>query len=88
MFKEEPKKEEVKIEGSEIKDDKASIYDILENNKNIIWKTTDTDINKDTIPVIGNNNFKPEILNSKNAGDVSFPKIESKEGEILWKETL
>ena len=88
LFKEEPKKEEVKIEGSEIKDDKASIYDILENNKNIIWKTTDTDINKDTIPVIGNNNFKPEILNSKNAGDVSFPKIESKEGEILWKETL
>lgn len=88
LFKEEPKKEEVKIEGSEIKDDKASIYDILENNKNIIWKTTDTDINKDAIPVIGNNNFKPEILNSKNAGDVSFPKIESKEGEILWKETL
>lgn len=87
LFKEEPNVEEVKVEDNS-KEEKASIYDILENNKNIIWKTTDTDINKDTIPVIGNNNFKPEILDSKKVNDVSFPKIESREGEILWKETL
>ena len=65
-----------------------SIYDILENNKNIIWKTTDTKV-KNTIPVIGNNNLKPEVLDSKVVNNTAFPKLESgKDGEILWKETL
>ena len=37
------------------------------------------------IPIIENNNLKPELLD-ENKND--FPKIEEKEGEILWKETL
>ncbi len=97
LFKEEPKVEEVTIkeevaevpETIEIEEKKPSIYDILENNQNIIWKTTDTNVNKNTIPVIGNNNLKPEVLDSKVVNSQAFPKLESgKEGEILWKETL
>ena len=67
-----------------------SIYDILENNKNIIWKSTDTsnEINNGSIPVIGNNNLKPEILGSSKVDDLSFPDMNKKEGEILWKETM
>lgn len=90
LFKEEAEIEEVSVKDEPIEETKvkdASIYDILENNQNIIWKTTDTEIS-DTIPVIGNNNLKPEILDSKKANDVVFPSINSKEGEILWKETL
>lgn len=100
LFKEEPKVEEVivKEEPIEIKEPeevtppveetKPSIYDILENNKNIIWKTTDTNINTNTIPVIGNNNLKPEILDNRNVNNITYPNLNSKEGEILWKETL
>jgi len=97
LFKEESKKEELTIkeqpeeptkEAEPVEEKKPSIYDILENNKNIIWKTTDSSVNKNTIPVIGNNNLKPEILDNKNVFDTTFPKLESKEGEILWKETL
>lgn len=75
----------------EVKEEKPSIYDILENNKNIIWKTTDSKVNKNTIPVIGNNNLKPEILDSREVSSTGFPDIKNnkgKEGEILWKETL
>ena len=92
LFKEEPKVEEVVVskeleETKEVKE--PSIYDILENNKNIIWKTTDTSVNTNTIPVIGNNNLKPEILDNKKANEnFSFPKLDGKDGEILWKETL
>lgn len=92
LFKEEPKVEELVIKEEPLgksENREPSIYDILENNKNIIWKTTDTDINKNTIPVIGNNNLKPEILDNRKVDDITFPKIDnSKEGEILWKETL
>ena len=95
LFKEEPKVEEVTVDKvvenvqEEVKEEKKpSIYDILENNKNIIWKTTDTNVNN-TIPVIGNNNLKPEVLDSRKVENVSFPSLNSgKEGEILWKETL
>lgn len=73
----EPEKEEINA--------KDSIYDILENNKNIIWKTTDTTSNNNSIPVIGNNKLKPEIIND---GGMSFPDLKKKEGEVLWKETL
>lgn len=74
----EPEKEEI--------NDKDSIYDILENNKNIIWKATDTTSNNNnSIPVIGNNKLKPEIIND---GGMSFPDLKKKEGEVLWKETL
>jgi len=68
----------------------GSIYDLLENNKNIIWKSTGTsdNINKSTIPVIGNNNLKPEILGSSKVDDLAFPDMNKKEGEILWKETM
>lgn len=93
LFKEEDNKIELDIEDKE--DDKnkkktGSIYDILENNKNIIWKNTGTEdnINKNTIPVIGNNNLKPEILGSSKVDDLSFPDMNKKEGEILWKETM
>lgn len=92
LFKEEPKVEEIVVseeleETKEVKE--PSIYDILENNKNIIWKTTDTSVNTNTIPVIGNNNLKPEILDNKKANEnFSFPKLDGKDGEILWKETL
>ena len=73
----EPEKEEINA--------KDSIYDILENNKNIIWKATDTTSNNNSIPVIGNNKLKPEIIND---GGMSFPDLKKKEGEVLWKETL
>ena len=92
LFKDESKVEEVIVPEEPVNTEESkepSIYDILENNKNIIWKTTDTNINKSTIPVISNNNLKPEILDNRKVDDVAFPKIEnSKEGEILWKETL
>ena len=40
-----------------------------------------------SIPVIENKNLKPEILDNKKTS-VSFPELGSKEGDILWKETL
>lgn len=49
---------------------------------------TDTDSSKDTIPVIGNNNLRPEVLEEKKVSEIKFPDIENKGGEILWKETL
>lgn len=80
---------EEKIEPIKEEKKQPSIYDILENNKNIIWKTTDSKVNKDSIPVIGNNNLKPEMLDSRFVNNTAFPKLESgKDGEILWKETL
>ena len=93
---EEPKKEikvELNIEDKKEEESKkkaGSIYDLLENNKNIIWKSTGTsdNINKSTIPVIGNNNLKPEILGSSKVDDLAFPDMNKKEGEILWKETM
>lgn len=92
LFKDESKEKELVIKEKpleKVENNEPSIYDILENNQNIIWKTTDTDINKSTIPVIGNKNLKPEILDSRKVDDITFPKIDnSKEGEILWKETL
>lgn len=92
LFKEEevPKKIEVSEpipkETAEVSKKASSIYDILENNSNIIWKTTDTSKNNNKIPVIGNNKLKPEIIN--NNDNISFPDLKKKEGEVLWKETL
>ena len=92
LFKEEevPKKievpEPISKETAEVSKKASSIYDILENNSNIIWKTTDTSKNNNKIPVIGNNKLKPEIIN--NNDNISFPDLKKKEGEVLWKETL
>lgn len=92
LFKEEeiPKKievpEQIPKETKEVSKKASSIYDILENNSNIIWKTTDTSKNNNKIPVIGNNKLKPEIIN--NNDNISFPDLKKKEGEVLWKETL
>ena len=92
LFKEEDNKVELNIENKKEEESKksGSIYDLLENNKNIIWKSTGTsdNINKSTIPVIGNNNLKPEILGSSKVDDLAFPDMNKKEGEILWKETM
>ena len=92
LFKEEDNKVELNIEDKKEEKSKksGSIYDLLENNKNIIWKSTGTsdNINKSTIPVIGNNNLKPEILESSKVDDLAFPDMNKKEGEILWKETM
>ncbi len=55
-----------------------SIYDILENNQNIIWKTTESKKSFNEIPVIEN----------KNKNSSGFSELGSKEGEVLWKETL
>lgn len=94
LFKEEEKEIDLNITGKEEqkeeKNNTDSIYDILENNKNIIWKSTGTssNINKSSIPVIGNNNLKPEILGNSKVEDLSFPDMNKKEGEILWKETM
>ena len=92
LFKEAPKEVEVSVSEIQSVDKKItepSIYDILENNNNIIWKTTDTNVNKNTIPVIGNNNLKPEILDSRIVEGTNFPKLDNrKEEDILWKETL
>ena len=44
-----------------------------------------------SIPVIGNNNLKPEVVGNKEVSSTSFPSLNvnnGKEGEILWKETL
>lgn len=92
LFKEEDNKVDLDIDDNREESNASgnSIYDILENNKNIIWKSTDTsnEINNGSIPVIGNNNLKPEILGSSKAQDLSFPDMNKKEGEILWKETM
>lgn len=93
LFKEEDNKVELNIEDKKEEESKkktGSIYDLLENNKNIIWKSigTSDNINKSTIPVIGNNNLKPEILGSSKVDDLAFPDMNKKEGEILWKETM
>ena len=103
LFKEEEKVEEIKIKEEPVieeevipkveeqEEKKPSIYDILENNKNIIWKTTESNVNKNTIPVIGNNNLKPEVMGSREVKSTAFPELKNnsgKEGEILWKETL
>lgn len=85
LFKEEQTSNELNISSKE-----ESIYDILENNKNIIWKSTGTssNLNREAIPIIGNNNLKPEILGNTKVEDLSFPDMNKKEGEILWKETI
>ena len=92
LFKEEDNKVDLDIDDNREESNASgnSIYDILENNKNIIWKSTGTsdNINKSTIPVIGNNNLKPEILGSSKVDDLAFPDMNKKEGEILWKETM
>ncbi len=92
LFKEENNKIDLDIDDNKEQSNASgnSIYDILENNKNIIWKSTDTsnEINNGSIPVIGNNNLKPEILGSSKVDDLSFPDMNKKEGEILWKETM
>ena len=69
IFPESPMKDKSKID---------SIYDILENNQNIIWKTTESKKSLNEIPVIGN----------KNKNSSGFLELGSKEGEVLWKETL
>lgn len=90
LFKDESSPKEVEVKENKKKNVTTtgnSIYDFLENNKNIIWKSTDTTINEE-IPVIKNSNLKPE---GKKVDNVEFPEIEKtdkKEGEILWKETL
>lgn len=88
LFKEEQTSNELNISSKEEKEE--SIYDILENNKNIIWKSTGTssNLNREAIPIIGNNNLKPEILGNTKVEDLSFPDMNKKEGEILWKETI
>lgn len=58
--------EEVKVDNS--------IYDILENNQNIIWKSTQNNQVLNEVPVIQNKN--------------KSVKMEDKEGEVLWKETI
>ena len=89
-IKEEPVAVE-EVQEEVVEEKKPSIYDILENNKNIIWKTTESNVNKNTIPVIGNNNLKPEIMGSREVKSTAFPELKNnsgKDGEILWKETL
>ncbi len=81
-FKEE---EPIKVETPAPTKTGNSIYDLLEDSNNIIWQTTDDKNKKETIPIIGNNNLKPEIINKKND---EFPELGNKGGEILWKETL
>lgn len=91
LFKEEEKKVDatIPLEKKEVKEKKAaSIYDMLENNDNIMWKSTETkDVSSNKIPVIGNNNLRPEKLENESA-DMAFPELGSKDGDILWKETL
>lgn len=84
LFKENQAKSE-KVELKE-EDGSTSIYDILENNPNITWEKSEISTDTSIIPVIENNNLKPEIIDSKKEN--SFPEIGSKEGEILWKETI
>ena len=94
LFKEEDTSKEVKVKEpiafKEKKEEEppkkeSSIYDLLENNSNIIWKTTDSAPSTKGVPVISNNKLKPEIVNDNN---MTFPDLKEKEGEVLWKETL
>lgn len=82
---EEPKMEFPKYEenkNTETNNNSSSIYDILENNDNIIWKSTETKGSLNEIPVIKNN------MVNKNNNNFDFPELGSKDGDILWKETL
>lgn len=93
LFKEEDNMLEISSDNVAEKKSKNtgdSIYDILENNKDIYWKTADNskEINNNSIPIIGNNNLKPEILGSSKVDEVSFPELNKEEGEVLWKETM
>lgn len=85
----------------EIKEDKEEkpqeLFDKVEDNHDMEVTFDDIDIkdeeeNKevepndfDDIPVIENNNLKPELLDKEKD---DFPILKGKEGEILWKETL
>lgn len=60
----------------ETKEKDSSIYDILENNQNIIWKRTENKEVLNEVPVIQNKNKQQN------------EKKEDKEGEVLWKETI
>ncbi len=90
LFKEErEKKKDVSISNDDDENVSTSIYDILEGNKNIIWKTTEPKSDVNSIPVIENNNLKPQIVDNKKKEGLAFPDIEDKKGgEVLWKETL
>lgn len=89
LFKEkrnEREKLEIKDKDKEIDPD-SSIYDLLENNDNIIWKSTESKNVDNKIPVIGNNNLVPEIVEKKEVNlDLSGTGEEG--GEFLWKETM
>ena len=94
----EPPKEEIKEEEKDEKtkdlfklnDDSVdvSIFDNVqyeekeEDNKFDYMKDFSS---MDDIPIIQNNNLKPELAEVKD-GDI--PKMSGKEGDILWKETL
>lgn len=86
--------EEIKEEPEE---KPKELFDKVEDNNNDMEVTfDDIDIKDDKevkevsndfddIPVIENNNLKPELLDKEND---DFPILKGKEGEILWKETL
>lgn len=58
----------------------------IEDKKEEAEKEIKFDMNDfDDIPIIENNNLKPELLDDNKT---DFPKTDEKEGEILWKETL
>ena len=69
-------------------EDIKSVYDLTENNKDLIWNDKKNNIYEDGIPVIESRNLKPELLENPQKDDKLFPEIGKKEGEMLWKETL
>lgn len=80
LFKEEDNNiTKIEVE-DKIKDKEESIY----NNDNLAFKN---DEESDVIPIIENNNLKPEVIVS-NKEDITFPDFSEKEGDLLWKETL
>ena len=87
-FWNDDKTKDLFVESSNPVDLSISFDDIdIKNKKEEAKEEVKFDINDfDDIPVIENNNLKPELLDSDDKIDIS--KTNKKEGGILWKETL
>ena len=84
-FWEDEKTKDLFVESSNPVDLSISFDDIdIKDKKEDAKEEVKFDINDfDDIPVIENNNLKPELLEED-----KLPKMNEEEGEILWKETL
>lgn len=87
-IEEEPKEEfvPVDLDNDNLFNETVSNLDSDEKLYDLLGKDNFPDIHEDTIPIIENNNLKPERID--NNKEILFPEMNKKEGEILWKETM